>query len=69
MDCSPLLDADASFTFLDDDKLHTHLPPINELFSSILDNSPPINETGFELLDSERSKNVSLLGVSFGLDG
>ena len=40
MDCwTPLFDADASFSFLDEDELHTQLPPINELFST-LDNYP-----------------------------
>ena len=79
MNCSPLFDADASFSSLDDEELDTQLPPINELFYtmnnshpinellSTINNSPPINEVVFEPLDSERSRNVSLLGVTFGL--
>ena len=54
------------FFFKWDDEINMQLPPINELFSTI-DNSPPINGVGFELLDSERSRNVSLLCVTFGL--
>ena len=44
MDYSQLFDADASFLFLEYDELHTQLPPINEMLSTI-DNFPPINET------------------------
>ena len=43
MECSPFFDADASFSSLDDEELHTQLPPIKELFYTI-NNSPPINK-------------------------
>ena len=66
MDSSKLFKAGTSFLFLYDDELHTQLPLINELFC-IIDNSPTINKVGFEILYSERSRNVSLLVVTFGL--
>ena len=68
MECSPFFDADASFSSLDDEELHTQLSPINELFY-IMNNSHSINELFYTIDNSppERSRNVSLLGVTFGL--
>ena len=57
MYCSPLFDAEASFSFLDDDDQNTQIPPINVLFSTI-DNSPSIKKVGFEILDSANSAEI-----------
>ena len=79
MDCSPVFDAYASFSFLEDGEIRMQLSLINELFSTIdisphihelfstIDNFPPINAVDFVLLDSKHSTHVSLLGATFGL--